>query len=174
MAFDLQQYKKITSALFVSFIMNFIFILTINLHFIETKMLLIFGKVVVEGIKQFFYGALAATISCSLFVAKDKDINEVESLNKKPNPLIYRLPDTFDKRMYIQRIISSGVLAVLGFVIILAGFSYLEVNFDKTFTAKHKLLFVLSSFLIGLNQAKFLSRLEKMFDNFFKEKKEHS
>jgi hypothetical protein len=74
--------------------------------------------------------------------------------------------------MYVQRIISSGILAVLGLVILLAGFSYLDVSYDKDFTAKHKLLFVLASFLIGLNQSKFLARLEKLFDNFFKEKKE--
>jgi hypothetical protein len=171
MPLDLKQYMKISTVLFFSFLFNFVILLAVNIKFVEAKLLPFFGQIALEGIKQFFYGALAATISCSLFVAKDKDINELELLKSPPDPSTFRLPDIFDKRMYIQRIICSGILAVLGLVIILAGFSYLEVNYEKAFTAKHKLLFVLSSFLIGLNQSKFLARLEKLFDQFFKEKK---
>lgn len=76
-------------------------------------------------IKQFFYGALGATVAGTLFLAKDKDINEIESLKSKPDPLILRHPDRIDKTFYLLRIMTSGVLAIIDTMLILSGFTYL-------------------------------------------------
>jgi hypothetical protein len=168
---ELREYKKISTIIFLSFLVNFICILAFNYSRIENIIILNFGRISSEIIKQFFYGAIGATISCSIFLKRDKEINELESLKENPDPSVLRLPDIIDKRLYIQRIITSGILAILGMLLILAGFSYLEVDFSTDFTFKHKLFFAISSLLIGIYQSKFLISVEKIFESIFKSSK---
>jgi hypothetical protein len=168
---DLKEYKKISNIIFLSFLINILFILALNYSRIENVIIMNFGGISAEIIKQFFYGAIGATISCSIFLKKDKEINELESLKDKPDPAVLRLPDVIDKRLYIQRIITSGILAILGMLLILAGFSYLEVDFSADFTFKHKLFFAISSLMIGIYQSKFLTSVEKIFEGLFKSSK---
>jgi hypothetical protein len=122
------------------------------------------------AIEQFFYGSLAATIACSLFLSKDKEINELEALKTNPDPKELRLPDSIDKRLYVQRIFSSGLLAVFGMFLLLFAFNYLDIDTSKDFTFKQKLLVGIFSFLIGLFQSKFLANIEGFFENFYKTK----
>jgi magnesium-transporting ATPase (P-type) len=146
--------------------------MVIALHYLPFDNFLIqnFGYMVRLAFEQFFYGALAATIACSIFLSKDKEINEVEAVKPNPDPKELRLPDIIDKRLYIQRILSSGFLSVFGMFIILFVFNYLDINTANDFTFKQKLLVGVFSFMIGLYQSKFLSNIEKFFDNFAKSK----
>lgn len=171
MGIDLTEYKKISKIIFISFFICLIGLLVLNSNYAETWIDKQFGQISSELFKQFFYGCLGGTIACSLFLKNDKEVNEVESLKSNPDPLILRLPDSVDKRLYIQRMITSGILAVLGTLIIIAGFSYLEVDYTNGFIFKQKVFFVISSILIGLFQFKFLGSLEKLFDSIFKNNK---
>jgi len=168
MSLDLSEYKKISLIIFMSFFICIGILVVLNANVIEAWIKNEFGQICTEIFKQFFYGALGGTIACSLFLKKDKEINEVESLKDNPDPQILRLPDNIDKRLYVQRIITSGVLAVLGTIIIIAGLSYLEIEYKSEFDLKQKMLFVISSLLIGLYQFKFLGSLEKLYYSFFK------
>ena len=164
----LKEYKKIINVLVTSFIINIILILAFNLAIVNCYLTLVFGNLGLELIKQFFYGSIGATIACTLFLAKDKDINELESLKEKPDPKVLRLPDSIDRKFYSLRIATSGLLAIVGAIVILTGFSYLEIDYDQGFSIKQKLLFALASFLIGLYQFKFLNRIENVFNSLFK------
>lgn len=165
---DLTKYKIISRIILSSFIICFLIILCLNVNYIEGWITSVLGQISSEVFKQFFYGMLGGTIACSLFLTHDKETNEVESLKPDPDPQVLRMPDSIDIKLYVQRIITSGVLAVLGTLIIIAGFSYLEVDYSNGFILKHKLFFIISSVLIGLFQVKFLGNLEKLFDSFFK------
>ena len=168
MELDLNMYKKISTDILISFAINFAFILILNLCLVQEYLIANYGSIGAEIIKQFFYGAIGATIACSLFLSKDKGINEIESLKDKPNKELFRLPDSVDRILYLQRIISSGVLACLGMLILLAGFSYLEINYSGSFDVKQKFIFAIVSLLIGLYQSKFLSKIEKLFENMIR------
>ncbi|TLX73483.1 hypothetical protein E9993_15330 [Labilibacter sediminis] len=162
---DLSEYKKISKSIFISFIIHAFLILMINFNAVEIWINSQFGQICSELFKQYFYGAIGGTIACSLFLKNDKERNEIESLKDNPDPMELRLPDVIDKRLYIQRIITSGILAVLGALIIIAVFfSYLEVDFKNGFILKHKMFLIISSLSIGLYQLKFLGSLEKLFE----------
>lgn len=117
-------------------------------------------------IKQFFYGALGATVFSSFFLSNDIEINELESLNEEPDLTKLRYPTNEDISLYIQRIISSGFLAIIGAFVLMGGFGYLEVTFE-VITLKQKILFALVSFLIGLFQGNFYAKLESVFKRIF-------
>jgi magnesium-transporting ATPase (P-type) len=170
MTIDLTEYKNISRILFLSMGLNVIIV--ISLHYLPFDNFLSenFGYVVRLAIEQFFYGSLAATIACSIFLSKDKEINELEAIKPNPDPKELRLPDIIDKRLYIQRILSSGFLSVFGMFIILFVFNYLDVNTKSDFSFKQQLLIGIFSFMVGLYQSKFLSNIEKFFDNFTKSK----
>lgn len=168
---DLSQYKKITYLLFICFMLCFAAIIVLNMDKVSNCIIKNFSELGIELLKQFFYGSLGATIACSIFLAKDKDENEEEFLKGIPDKTKYRMPDEIDRMLYIQRIISSGVLAVAGTILIIIGYGYLEVDFENGYTLRQKLLFAVSSFLIGIYQSKFLVKIEGVFENLFKTKK---
>jgi hypothetical protein len=170
MKINLKEYEAISKIIFWSFFINITSIILFNFKAIDIFLFEYFNIIFIEALHQFFYGALSATIACSLFMAKDKETNELESVKEKPDPSILMLPDCIDRKLYIQRIISSGLLAIVGMMLLLAGFSYLEVNFETTFTFKQKMFFGISSSLIGLYQINFIEKLRKVFDAFYKSK----
>ncbi len=166
---DLKIYKRISKLIMISFILNSIILIVCNLKDVDYFLLEYMNNIKLEIMKQFFFGALGATIACSLFLKEDKEINELEEIEDKPDPKILRFPDSVDIQFYIHRILTSGILAVLGSLIILGGFSYLEVDYHHL-TIRHKILFAISSLLIGIYQGKFLTHLTGIFDRFFRKK----
>ncbi|HEY5462625.1 MAG TPA: hypothetical protein VIJ95_05155 [Hanamia sp.] len=170
MSIDLAEYKKISKVLFWSMGLNAAFLLALHFEPIDNYLSVNFGYIVRLCVEQFFYGSLAATIASSLFLSKDKEINELEAVESKPDPKVFRLPDIVDRNLYIQRIISSGFLAVFGMFVLLFTFNYLDVNLNPEFTFKQKLLIGIFSFMIGLYQSKFLSNIEKLFETLYKSK----
>ncbi|MFL9844233.1 hypothetical protein [Flavobacterium rhizosphaerae] len=164
-----ENYLVIARVLFISFFIASLLIIVLNLNFIDIYMDIYFGNLKSELLKQFLYGSLGATIACSIFLSKDKEINELESLKSNPNYEILRYPTKEDIHLYIQRIISSGILGVVGVLVLLAGFGYLDISPEKI-NMKHKILFALSSFLIGVFQSKFYDNLQSIMENIFKKK----
>ncbi len=163
-------YKTISIIVICSFVLNSLIIIGLNIPFFSEYFILVFGLMKFEIIKQFFYGSLGSTITCSLFLSKDMEINALESTKTIPDLSVLRYPNILNVYMYFQRIFTSGILAILGSFIILAGFSY--VNFDYSeFSIKHKILLAISSILIGLYQHKFLRSIRNIFDKFYKESK---
>ncbi|HEY5125065.1 MAG TPA: hypothetical protein VIK14_15135 [Ignavibacteria bacterium] len=163
---DLKNYKKIIRLLYLSFFINSIILVFLNISAIHQCFISIFSEIKAELIIQIFFGALGSTISCSLYLATDKEINELESKKAKPDPKILREPDEIDISLYIHRIISGSVLAILGSLIILAGLSYFEVNYTN-FSIKQKILISASSIMIGLFQHKFLDDIKDVYCNIF-------
>ena len=165
---DFNNYKSISKMLIVIFIVCLVLLLGLHATAVTDKLKDIFGDKGQTLIKSFLFGALGATISCSLFLTRDKEENKQHFL-KNPNSLEIDLPDGIDSQMYFQRVISSGILAGLGTVILFAGLSYVDVKFSSG-VDKQKYLSITSSILIGLYQGKFLLFIDSLFDNIFRQK----
>ena len=114
MNLDLTEYKKISRIIFLSFFVSLGCIVIIHLQPIDGDLVALLGKISRLAIDQFFYGTIGATIACSIFLSKDKDTNIIESRQVKPDPIKLQLPDELDKWLYLQRIVSSGILAIFG------------------------------------------------------------
>ena len=78
-----------------------------------------------------------------------------------------RYPNRIDVFLYIQRIISSGFLALFGAAILFAGLGYFDVSIDHI-TSKHKIILIVFCFIIGLYENSFLGSIEKMSKKLFK------
>lgn len=160
-------YKIISLIIYISFIVTGISAIALNLNLVDLWLDDVFGMIKSEIIKQFFYGALGATIFSSFYMSDDVELNELESLKDKPDFTILRYPTKEDIHLYIQRIISSGVLAVFGVFVIIVGFGYLDIDLENI-NLKHKILFCLVSLMIGLFQGKFYDKLKSVFEKIFK------
>lgn len=114
------------------------------------------------GVQLFFWGALGATIASSLFLARDKDENELESARATPDLTCLRYPDKIDVHLYVHRILTSACLAVVGALFLYAGLSYFDVPADLP-SPKHRAFFILFAFLIGLHQGNFVAFLHTRF-----------
>ena len=166
-----ENYSKIIWLLIVLFVLNCSVITLFNIDRTEGFFIEVFGASEKFIIELFFWGALGATISSSLFLAQDKEINEIESLKSPPDPNILRYPDIFDVWMYGQRVATSGVLAIVSAVVLLAGLGYFEVEIN-TVTTKQKMLFVITSFLVGMYQGKFVDFLNSLSKRLLSGRKE--
>lgn len=162
-----RNYIKISYIIILSFILNAFILIFLNLHDVEKYFISLIGTLNYEILNQFFYGAIGATITSSIFYSKDIEINALEALKEKPNPEVLRFPNRLNVILYIHRILTSGLLAILGAFIIIGGFSYLNIELNNL-VLKHKVLLAISSFLIGLYQHKFLRRLRVLFDELHK------
>ena len=165
----MKNYITISWIIFVSLFVCGSAIVILNLQTIDQFFDLYFGDLKSEILKQFFFGSIGATIACSIFFNEDKELNEMESLKEKPDLSILRYPTKEDVHLYVQRIISSGILGCVGILVLLAGFGYLEIDNEKL-NVKHKILFALTSFLIGLFQSKFYEKLQSVLENILKKK----
>lgn len=117
-----------------------------------------------------FWGALGGTIASSLFLAKDKEMNEVEATKTPPDPAKLRYPDAVDYCLYLHRVLTSAVLAVIGFFVARAGVGFFdgEPDLEKT---KHRAFFIALVFMIGLYQFQFLDFLKERLEDLLRPKK---
>lgn len=164
-------YKKISILIVCAIILNSLVLVLVHIPSIVSFLKENIGILKFEIIIQFFYGSLGAAITCSLFLSKDMEINALESAKEKPDLATLRYPNLLNVHMYLHRLITSGILAVLGSFLILAGFSYIDFDYSD-FSTKHKILLAISSMLIGLYQHKFIKRISEVFDKFYKSKEE--
>jgi len=162
-----ENYKTISIIIYISFILNGISLIILNVNLVDLWLDNQFGNIKSEILKQFFYGALGATIFSSFFLGDDVELNELESLKDQPDFTILRYPTKEDIHLYFQRIISSGVLAVFGIFVLIVGFGYLDIDLENL-NFKHKILFGLVSLMIGLFQGNFYEKLKSIFEKVFK------
>ena len=159
---DIKYYKHITALLIVAFIVEIISLLFLNVASVSQYFESLFGIKKTFVIQLFFWSALGATIACSLFMAEDKETNEVESLKENPDPVTLKYPDAVDIFLYLQRIVTSGVLGVIGALMLFAGLIFFEANIE-VLSLRHKLFFIIFCFLIGMYQRNFITYLSQMF-----------
>lgn len=164
---DPRYYKYIAVLLAVCFAINGIALLLLNTPAVGAWLSTAVGSGKAHFVHLFFWGASGAVIACSLFMANDKEINEVEALKEKPNPTVLRFPNEVDVWLYLLRIVSSGFLAVVAAVITVVGLGYFDAQVDLV-AAKHKLFFVLLSVLVGLFEKRFLASLSRFSERMFK------
>jgi hypothetical protein len=163
---DPKYYGHITYLLLVALAVNGALIFVLNTNIASAWLGSLLGPKKAFVTQLFFWAALAGTIASSLFMKHDKDINELESLKDEPDPTVLRYPDIIDVGLYLQRILTSGFLGIVGAAILFAGLGYFDVSSD-TLTTKHKLFLVIFSFLIGLYQSNFLTALGEMSKRIF-------
>lgn len=159
---DIRNYRRISLLILGTLAIAGAALLWLNSHsgrlMTETYM----GVMSAFGLQLFFWGALGATIAASLFLARDKEDNELESLKPAPDASLLRYPTDIDVHLYGHRILTSACLAVVGALFLYAGLSYFEVPADLP-SPKHRAFFILFAFLIGLHQGNFLTFLSKRF-----------
>lgn len=93
---DIKYYNYIAWVLFACFAINSFALIALNVTFIEILLANIFGATKAFILQLYFWGALGATIACSMFLADDKEINELESVKNKSDPEVLRYPDFVD------------------------------------------------------------------------------
>jgi hypothetical protein len=128
----------------------------------QQAMLRYLGPRTAFGLELFFWGALGSSIACSLFLAQDKEENEIECIKEEPDLSVLRYPTVIDVHLYVHRILTSACLAVIGALFLYAGLSYFDVPADLP-SPKHRAFFILFSFLVGLFQGNFVAFLTKRF-----------
>ena len=166
---DIKYYKHITALVMISFAVNIAILLFLNITNVSQYLETLLGIKKTFIVQLFFWSALGATIACSLFMSEDKEINEVECARDKPDPKILRYPDVIDVLLYLQRIITSGILGVIWALILLSGLVFFEAPIE-VLSVKHKIFFILFCFLIGMYQRTFIEYLGKMFKKIIEDK----
>ena len=163
---DPGNYRKIVLLLFTSFAANAAMLFLLNLNSVETWLREQLGAAA-GFVQLFFWGAVGATIACSIFVANDKEVNELEALKEDPDPDVLRYPDSVDVMLYGQRIVSSGFLGVFAAVMLLTGLKYFDAPTELA-GQKQELFFVVLAMLIGLYEGRFLTSLNNLSKRVFK------
>jgi hypothetical protein len=162
-------YRTIVILLSIAFVVEALFLLIINMRPVENALAIYFGGKIAFLLQLFFWAALGATIASSIFIGKDKELNELEREKAKPNPEILRYPNEIDVWLYAQRILTSGFLGVIGAGLFIVGLWYFDLTLDE-FGSKHKLFLAIVSFIIGLYQGNFLMALDAFSKKLFQQK----
>jgi hypothetical protein len=78
-------------------------------------------------------------------------------------------PDSIDVCLYIQRIIASGILGIIGALMLFAGLVFFEARIDEL-SIQHRMFIIIFCFLIGMYQGSFITYLGNMFRKIIEEK----
>jgi hypothetical protein len=166
---DKKNYKIISNIILFFLFLNSLMILLLNSIQCVDFLNQFFPKKIIFVIQIYFWASLAGTISSSLFMKGDNEINEIESIKEKPNPFVLRYPTKIDIHLYIHRIITSGLLGVVGALILFAGLGYFDVS-TVNLNIKQKLFMIVFCFLCGLYHRNFIEFLSKLSSRFLKNK----
>src|SRR3989304_7651980 len=161
---DVRYYTHISALILLALAVAGAMLLWLNSSTGRTFVLAYLGTKEAFGLQLFFWGALGSAIASSLFLARDKDENEIESVKAAPDLSRLRYPTKIDVHLYGHRIVTSACLAVVGALFLYAGLSYFDVPADLP-SPKHRAFFILFAFLIGLYQGNFVAFLHKRFQN---------
>jgi len=159
---DIRYYRHISVLILLALVMAGAMLLCLNSSSGRSFVLAYFGNNAAFGLQLFFWGALGAAIASSLFLARDKDENELESVKTAPDRSRLRYPTEIDVHLYGHRIVTSACLAVVGALFLYAGLSYFDIPAALP-NPKHRAFFILFAFLIGLYQGNFVAFLSKRF-----------
>jgi len=121
----------------------------------------VFGSMSALMLELYFWGALGATVASYKFFAEDKERNELESVKEVPRPEELRYPNLLDVALYGLRIVFSGVLGVVGALVMIAALGYFDAPTASP-TTKLRLFLVIACFLIGMYQNEFLAALARL------------
>ncbi len=160
---DIKNYRTISVLIIIALATAGAALLFLNSSLGHQTVLRYLGLQEAFGLQLFFWGALGAAIASSLFLARDKEENEIESVKEKRDLSVLRYPTGLDVHLYLHRILTSACLAVIGALILYAGLSYFDVPAALP-NPKHRAFFMLFSFLIGLYQGNFVAFLSKRFE----------
>ncbi len=163
----------ITWLVLASFVAWSVLLVVLNLAPLQGHLRYWHGEQKPLFLELYCWAALGGTLAAYVFMAQDKESNEVESLKAPPDPTKLRYPDSIDVGLYGLRIIFSGIQGVAGALILYAGLIYFDVPAGDE-PVKRKVLFSLFSFLVGLNQKAFLAFLGRLAERFFRDKAEKS
>lgn len=166
---NIRYYGHITFLLFAALFGSVLGIALIHLNPLRPWLSSLFGPFTLQLIEMYFWGALGGTISAYKFLARDKDQNEVESLKKKPDPENLRYPNRLDVALYAQWVLISGVLAVLGAIVSLAGLFYFEAG-PGVGELKRRMFLTVFAFLVGFFQNDFLVFLADLSRRLFRQR----
>ncbi|MDP1774649.1 MAG: hypothetical protein Q8L15_20465 [Methylobacter sp.] len=164
-------YRTIVILLLVAFLIEAMVILIMNTRPAENALVSLFGEKIAFLLQLFFWASIGATISSSIFLSNDKNLNELERAKDKPDPAILRYPNEIDVWLYAQRILTSGFLGVIGASLFIVGLWYFELPLEE-FKSKHKLFLAIVSFIIGLYQSDFLTALNSFSKKLFQQRSE--
>src|SRR6266436_1159416 len=114
-------YDYIAVVIFCAFLICCAALVFLNVNNVGTWFEAIFGRRKAFILQLYFWGALGATITSYKFFAQDKERNELEDLKEHPDPKELRWPNSQDVVLYVQRILMSGAMGVVGAAILLAG-----------------------------------------------------
>ena len=153
-----QYYKYIAIVLFVAFILEVVVLLILHIKLVQASLGEVFDSRALLMIELYFWAALGATVASYKFFADDKEVNEVESLKRRPSREVLRYPNYLDVVLYAQRILFNGVLGVIGGLIVMAGLGYFDVQLSAI-SEKQRMFFIVFAFLIGVYQNEFLAFL---------------
>lgn len=159
---DVKYYRHISILVFLALVLASAMLLWLNSLSGRSFILAYLDNTAAFGLQLFFWGALGASIASSLFLSRDKDENELESVKSTPDPSRLRYPTEVDVHLYAHRILTSACLAVVGALFLYAAVSYFDVPADLP-NPKHRAFFILFAFLIGLYQGNFVAFLSKRF-----------
>jgi hypothetical protein len=164
---EIKYYKHISVLIFCALLFNGVCILFLNSRWCDKVLTNLFSEQKAFIIQLFFWSTLGGTVACSLFLAQDKERNEMEACKKSPRPEVLQYPDLIDVHLYAQRIATSGFLGLIGSFLLFAGLGYFDVPINNL-NLKHKVFLVLTAFVVGLYQKHFLESLasfcKKMFE----------
>jgi hypothetical protein len=162
-------YVVISIILLFAFVLFGALLIASNCNPVSAWLINYFGAKKAFLIQLYFWGGAGATIATSVYLARDKERNELEAAKEKPDPKELMYPNLADTLLYVQRILSSGFLALFGACLLFAGLGYFDVSVS-VMTSKHKVFFIVFSFLIGLFENRFLSSLESLSKKMFKKR----
>ena len=163
---DIKYYKPISLLVSGALLLCAVMLLILSLNSVSAYLATQMGEKKAFVIQLFFWAGLGASISSSLFLARDKEDNELESVKEKPDPAALRYPTDLDVVLYAHRIVTSGLLGVIGAAILFAGLGYFDTDVDISNT-KQRMFFIVFCFLIGLNQGDFVKYLSQISTRLF-------
>lgn len=150
-------YSGIIAVIIMSFTFFFTILLVSYNGLIADWLLKYYSVNFLHFIRVYIFGSIGSTIMCSIFLASDKEQNELESLKSEPDPKVLRYPDKYDCWLYIARILSGGFFGVIAVLFLNTGL--IAVKAEKSNNVNAFLAFILS-FLIGCFQFKFINYLD--------------
>jgi hypothetical protein len=168
---DPYYYDYIAVVLFCALLICCSFLIFLNIKNVEVCTEDMFGPRKAFILQLYFWAALGATVTSYKFFKDDKERNEVAFLNKTPDPLELRWPDSQNVILYIQRILMSGVMGIIGAVILLSGLSVFD-SVPQEWGTKQKMGLIVFCVVVGMYQKDFLEFVSGIKDQFFKSKKE--
>ena len=160
-------YDWIAVVLFSSLAICCACLLFLNLNSVEVCVQELFGTRKAFILQMYFWAALGATITSYKFFADDKDRNELECLKDNPDPKELRWPNSQDVILYIQRILMSGAMGIIGVAVLLAGLGIFDTA-QQEWSTKQKMVLAVFCAVVGMYQADFLAFVAGIKEQFFK------